>query len=270
MKREYGSVYKRIALVLLGATTVCLFSACASNDEQVNYENIGNIVENTKEDESGNGVQLSEESTEQPQISPDISSEQPQIPTNENSEQQNNISNEQSDNLSAEDKFKTILLGNGKFVSTEGQNRELTLETVGEAVTDDDSVAVKATQFTIIDLDGDRENEVVLWIQINGVVDYGYEILYFQDGEVHGYTLPYRSFMSVKTDGTFTFSDSAADSGIGKLRYSTDGYVIENIIDEAYSEEEINTAMNQQDAKTDVDWYDLSVDSVNIAFESMF
>lgn len=266
MKREYGNVYKRIALVLLGATTVCLFSACASNDEQVNYENIGNIVENSKEDESGNEVQLSEESTEQPQISPDISSEQPQIPTNENSERPNNIYNEQSGNLSAEEKYKAILLGNGNFISTEPQKQELSLETLGEAVTDDDSVTVKATQFTIIDLDGDGENEVVLWIQINGVVDYGFEILHFQDGEIYGHTLPYRSFMSVKADGTFTFSNSAADSGIGKLRFSADGYDIENIIGEAYSEEEINAAMNQQDEKTDVDWYDLSVDNVNIAF----
>lgn len=270
MKGEFGSIYKRIALVLLGAAMVCLFSACTSNDEEANYENIGSVFGNSKEDESGNGDQLSEVSTEQPQISPDIRSEQPPIPTNENSEQLNNISNGQSDNLSAEEKYKAILLGKGKFVSIKDQNRELTLETIGEAVTDDDSVTVKATQFTIIDLDGDGENEVVLWIQINGVVDYGFEILHLQDEDVYGYTLPYRSFMSVKTDGTFTFSNSAADSGIGKLRFSADGYDIENIIGGAYSEEEINATMNQQDEKTDVDWYDLSVDNVNIAIESKF
>ena len=174
MKCNAGSICKHIFVVLLGAALVCLFSACTSNDEEANYENIGNIDENSKKDESDNGVQVSEENTEQPQISPDISSEQPPIPTNENSERPNNISNEQSGNLSAEEKYKAILLGNGNFISTEPQKQELSLETLGEAVTDDDSVTVKATQFTIIDLDGDGENEVVLWIQINGVVDYGY------------------------------------------------------------------------------------------------
>ena len=103
MKREFGSIYKHMFVVLLGVVMLCLFSACASNDEEVNYENIGSAVENSKEDESGNGDQLSEVSTEQPHISPDISSEQPPIPTNENSERPNNIPNEQSDNLSAYD-----------------------------------------------------------------------------------------------------------------------------------------------------------------------
>ena len=242
---------------------ICLFSACASNDGEANYENIGSAVENSEEDESGNMDQPSEVSIEQPQISPDISSEQPQIPTNENNEQPNNISSEQSNHLSAGEKYKAILLGNGQFISTEFPNKQLSLETIGEAVTDDDSVTVKATQFTIIDLDNDGENEVVLWIQINGIVDYGFEILHYQDGEVYGYTLPYRSFMSVKADGTFTFSDSAADSGIGRLRFSTDGYMIENIIDEAYLEEEKNAAMSKQETKTDAEWYELSAENIN-------
>lgn len=113
MKRDFGSRYKHIFVALIGAAMVCLFSACASNDEEANYENIGSAVGNSKEDESENGDQLSEVSTEQPQISPDISSEQPPIPTNENSERPNNISNEQSGNLSAEEKYKAILLGIG-------------------------------------------------------------------------------------------------------------------------------------------------------------
>lgn len=272
MKHEFGSIYKRIALVLLGAAMLCLFSACSSNDDGTNYENIGSLVENSSVDELGSGDQLPETISKQPQTSPDISGEEEQVLTNENSEQLNNISNEQSENsmLSIGESYKAILLGNGDFISTDLQNRELSIEDIGKAVTDDDSVTVKAAKFTIIDLDDDGESEVVLWIQINGVSDYGFEILHYQEGTIYGYTLPYRTFFNLKTDGTFSFSGSASDFGIGKLRFLVDGYAIENIIEDENSEEEINAAMNQQEAKTDVEWYDLSVDSVDIIFESMF
>ncbi|MCH5270915.1 MAG: hypothetical protein J1E83_09225 [Lachnospiraceae bacterium] len=270
MKRGFGSICKRIAVILLGAALLCLFSACASNsnDKDVNYKTESSAVENSPVDELDNWNQPLEAGTEQPQISPDIISEQSQIPSNENSEQSSNISNEQSENpvLSIGESYKAILLGNGDFISTDLGNKELNIEDIGEVVTDDDSITVQASKFTIIDLDGDGENEVVLWIQINRISDYGFEILHYQEGAVYGYTLPYRTFFNLKTDGTFLFSGGAADPGIGKLRFSMDGYAIESIIGEVYSEEDFNAAISQQEEKMDVDWYDLSVGGVNIIF----
>ncbi len=135
------------------------------------------------------------------------------------------------------------------------------------------------------DLDGDGENEVVLWLQINGASDYGFEILHEQNGEIYGYTLQYRTFMNLKTDGTFLFSGGAADSGIGKISFSETGY---SIIGQAYSqseydanneltvqyfvndascsEDEFHDAMNAWEQKTDVEWYDLSESNINTAF----
>lgn len=281
MRRKF--VCKRIYVILLGAALLCLLSSCASIDEDANYETEGNVVESSSVNELGNGNRIYESSSEQPQASPDVSSEQSQaspdensgqaqVSINEDSEQSNNISNEQVENslLSIGESYKAILLGNGHFISTDLHNKGLSLQDIGEAVTDDDSITVKATQFTIIDLDDDGESEIVLWIQINGISDYGFEILHYQEGAVYGYTLPYRAFMNLKTDGTFLFSGGASDSGIGKLKLSEDGYTVENIIDEAYSEEEFDTAMNQQEIKQDVDWYDLSVNNVNIALEDKF
>lgn len=281
MQRKF--VYKRVYVILLGAALLCLFSSCASIDEDANYETEGNVIESSSVNELGKGNQLSEASNEQPQASPDVSSEQPQVSPDVNSEQvqvsidedsaqSNNISNEQVKSLflSIEESYRAILLGNGHFISTDLQNKELSLQDIGEAVTDDDSITVKATQFTIIDLDDDGESEIVLWIQINGISDYGFEILHYQKGVVYGYTLPYRTFMNLKTDGTFLFSGGLADSGIGKLKLSEDEYAIENIIGEVDLEEEINAAMSWQESKVDVVWHDLSVDSVNIAFEDKF
>lgn len=302
MKHDFCSIGKHTVGFLLGAVMLCLCSGCTSSDEETNYENIGNVIGNPKEDESVNKDQLLETSNSQPQTSPDVSSEkewfptyenneEEQAPSNENSEKEqasadikinehqvstdknigksNNVSNEQvgqNSMFSIEECYKTILLDKGTFICTDLGNKELILSDIGEAVTDDESVAVKATKFTVIDLDGDGEDEVVLWIQLNGITDYGFEILHFQEGAVYGYTLPYRTFFNLKSDGTFSFSGNAADSGIGKLRFSVDGYAIENIMNEAYPEE-TSAVMNQQEAKTDVTWYDLSVDGVNRAFK---
>ena len=122
--------------------------------------------------------------------------------------------------------YKSILLGTSNFICTDLGNKSLNISEIGQAVTDDDSITVNATKFAVTDLDGDGEEEVVLWLQINGVSDYGFEILHEQNGEIYGYTLQYRAFMDLKTDGTFLFSGGAADSGIGKMSFSETGYII--------------------------------------------
>lgn len=156
-------------------------------------------------------------------------------------------------------------------------------------VTDDDSIVVEIPQFAIIDLDNDGENEIVLWIQMNGVSDYGFEILRYQNGVVYGYTLPYRGFMNLKTDRTFLFSGGAADLGIGKLKFSENGYNVDklhysearydsnNELSVQYfgngvpcSEEEFNVIVGNQEEKSNVNWYNLTDDSVNSAFENRF
>lgn len=191
--------------------------------------------------------------------------------------------------LSEEESYKAVLLNNGDFISTDLQNRKLNLKDIKEAITDDESISVAASKFAIVDLGRTGENEVVLWLQINGVSDYGFEILRYQEGAVYGYTLPYREFMDLKTDGTFIFSGGAADSGIGKLEFSNDGYTVDKLYysesqfnsdneqEVQYfangapcSEEDFNSAMSQQVEKNNVGWYDLTNDNVNAAFENAF
>lgn len=283
MYLKFRGLCKRVHVIMLGAVMLCLLSSCATTDgdsAKGGTESTKGPVENSSVCEVDNESQYSEASNSPPQASADV-----------NNEQSNSISdgyNENSSLLTGE-RYKAILLGNGEFLSTDLYNKELSLEDIREAVTDDDSITVKATQFAIIDLDGDGENEIVLWLLINGVSDYGFEILRYQDEKVYGYTLPYRAFMNLKTDGTFEFSGGVADSGIGKLKFLEDGYTIEKLVysdsqynaenelkvqyfayGEACSEEEYNTAMSQQEAKKDVSWYELTADSVNLAFENIF
>lgn len=191
---------------------------------------------------------------------------------------------EQSPELE-ENNYKSILLGKSNFICTDLANKSLNISEIGQAVTDDDSVTVSATKFAIIDIDGDGEDETVLWLQINGISDYGFEILHYQNGEIYGYTLPYSAFMNLKTDGTFLFSGGAADFGIGKIIFSETGYSVSGqaysqsgydsnneltvqyfVNDESCSADEFDNAINSQEQKTDVKWYDLSDDNINAVF----
>ena len=160
--------------------------------------------------------------------------------------------------LGMEERYKAILLGDGDFVNIDRSDQDirLSLENIKEVVSDEDWVTGKVIKFTIVDLDGNGENEIVLWIQSNNGLDYGFEILYFQDQEVYGFTLPYRGFMDLKTDGTFYSSGGLDNRGIRRLRLSERGYTIEEVSDSEFQEE-----------KTDVEWYDLTPDNVELAFK---
>lgn len=291
MKLKSYMKYKRLSLILSVAGLMCLLNACTSNNES-------GVVEDFSVNEIIDENQSSKTSTEQSQVSADASSNQSQTSSDESSEQaqtsadaNNNQSNATSKEnaepcslprasgqgsnasskesaeswpLSMEESYMSILLADGVFISTD-LRRESNLGAIKEVVTDDDSVSVAASKFAIADLDGDGEAEIVLWLQINGISDYGFEILQYREGAVYGYTLPYRAFMDLKTDGTFLFSGGSADSGVGKLEFSENGYTVDKL-----HESDSDNAMRLQEEKSDVEWYDLSVDGVNTAFEKMF
>ncbi len=181
-----------------------------------------------------------------------------------------------------ENSYKSILLGKSNFICTDLANKSLNISEIGLVATDDDSVTISATKFAVIDIDGDGKDEIVLWLQINGISDYGFEILHYQNGEIYGYTLPYRAFMNLKTDGTFLFSSGAADSGIGKMIFSETEYSVSTqtysqsrydsnneltvqffVNEESCSEDVFNDVINDQEQKADVEWYDLSETNVN-------
>ncbi len=298
MKGKLSIIGKRVSMILLGASLMCLLSSCAVNDKSENYENVSDEIETVDLNEIDNEEQHSATENEkeqdtmdagsgQGQVPADIGNEQEQVSADINNEQLNNssVEGDEQSPLSAEDNYKAVLLNNGDFISTDMQNKKMNLTNIKEVVTDDESITVAATKFAVMDLDNDGQNEIVLWIQINGVSDYGFEILRYQEGIVYGYTLQYREFMDLKTDGTFTFSEGAADLGIGKLSFSENGYVIDKLYysesqynsnnelevqyianGTLYSEDEFNNDMSHQGEKSNVKWYDLTPGNVESAF----
>ena len=221
---------KCIYAVLVGMVLMCLLSACTinGNDTDMEFLKTNNLTEN----ELGSGGLPSETDTAGLQAA-----------ENTSGERSSSTASKQDENMPSgmEERYKAILLGDGDFVNIDHSNQDimLNIENIKEVVSDEDWVTAKVTQFTIIDLDGNGENEIVLWIQANERLDYGFEILYFQDQEVYGFTLPYRGFMDLKTDGTFYLSGGMDNRGIRRLRLSDRGYTIEEVSDSESQEEKM-------------------------------
>lgn len=158
------------------------------------------------------------------------------------------------------EEYKAILLGEEDFVAIDFRDgdRSVNVENIGEIVSDED-VAAEVTKFAIIDLDGNGEDELVLWIQWLGDRVFGYEILFYQDQEVYGFTLPDRGFVNPKTDGTFDYLGGIDHSGTGRLQFTEKGH---KIVDVSDSESQVN--------KPDLGWYDLTPESVETVYQNRF
>lgn len=255
--------WKRALAVMLFLAMVCLPGACAADGE----------------------------STTPPAESPTAGNGQPQDSAEGDGAQTGGNSGEtgESSSPSIRERYGEILLNHGNFLSTDLNQKELSLADIREVVSNDDSITANAGKFTVIDLDADGENELVLWLQVNGASDFGFEILHENDGEIYGYTLPYRAFMSLKTDGTFEFAGGSADTGVGRLKFPDGGCTTEDLVyshsepdsageiavqyfagEESCTEEEFHAAVSQQQEKPDVEWYELTQDGVDSAFETAF
>ena len=134
-----------------------------------------------------------------------------------------------SDNTQAKNMLMAVMVGNKDFFET-GLNQELNVRELKNAVTSDNTVTAEVKKFSVIDLDTDGIDEIVLWLSANGDDNYGCEILRYHDAEVYGYLMWYRAFNSLKSDGTFSFSGGAADTGFGRLIFDGKGFRTERIV----------------------------------------
>ncbi len=91
-----------------------------------------------------------------------------------------------------------------------------------------DEIPIIAEEYAFVDLDGDNINELV----VKCTTDYGlYMILHYDSsgGNVYGFSLGARSFMSVKVDGTFMGSGGAMINVISKVSFDKTSMSIDNI-----------------------------------------
>jgi len=218
---------------------------------------------------------------EQSSLSPAVSDSQAPTSTDNQSSLTPDGQSPASQDESPMSKYKAVLQNKARFFCVDA-DKELYISQINQVVSDDSSVKAEVTKFAIVDLEKDSIPEIVLWITVNDNTDFGYEVLSCKDGVVYGYTLWYRSFMNLKEDGTFSFSGGASDYGFGRVAFTDKGCTIDNISycesvydsennltvsyfvnHEKASEEDFQSAMDKQDEKPDVTWYDFIDDNIS-------
>lgn len=131
-------------------------------------------------------------------------------------------------------------------------------------------------KLAIIDLDRDGINELVIHpVNYPGVMDSivyntGYLILRRQGDTVYGYNPNYRGFNQLKADGTFHWSNSAFNNGVGSTQFTEHGFEVKYVTwcdtDSEHNPlffvdgrkatgEEFEAAIAAQDAKPEPTWY---------------
>ena len=140
----------------------------------------------------------------------------------------------------------------------------------------EDNATVTVERYAVVDMDNDAIPEVVLWLSRDGnEYSMGGIVLRYEKAYVSGYSMAYRSMNleTLKTDGTFTWADSAAFSGTGRLDFRWGGtvekinwmdmtsgdYESKYFVDSyAATQEEWENASRVQERKQSVTWYDLA------------
>lgn len=141
---------------------------------------------------------------------------------------------------------------------------------------------VQASEFTVLDLDGDGEREVVVRVIAPAGDMGGYLILRQQAGGICGFPAGSLTLMDLKEDGSFTYSSSAGtEDGVAFLRFGETGYTLDKIIrcqgehfeydtflmgEDPISQEEYLAAASSQEQKPDAVWYALNEANVRRFF----
>ena len=163
------------------------------------------------------------------------------------------------------DVHKSILESKASFQDTTSQKRMFLTDWLKEQNT-------TVTVYTVIDLDGDSESELVLLMATGN-----YLILHRMQNTTYAHHLPYRGFLELKQDGTFCISAGASDWGICRLRFNKDTY--ENvqfaycrteydstteycyINGKSVSKSDFDAYAKQQDQKPDAIWVEHSIEA---------
>ena len=175
-----------------------------------------------------------------------------------------------------------VLTGHNIFWHT-GVQEGMYLSMVGDRCFESDGT-VSFPRFTIADVDQDGNDEIVLAMTVGKNEYYGYLVLKNADDTVWGYEVYYRAMLSLKADGTFSFSSGALDNGFGYkipegdrfhsvgLAESVSSYDnIEYFLNgKKVSESVYRDAIKGQMQKPDAIWYDLTNENLLAICNPMF
>ncbi len=173
--------------------------------------------------------------------------------------------------------YKAVLMNNAAFFGVDNKKDLL----FNDFLTNQElyGATFVASRFAVLDMDGDGVSEVVIELTVNDSPEF-YEVLHFADGKVYGYNVVFRGLEQLKADGTFYYSNGAADGGYGKLKFQPDAYDTEILAytessqtgddltiayfvsNESVTEEAFQTFQTEQDGKSDAVWYEFTAEHI--------
>ena len=194
----------------------------------------------------------------------------------------------EKEGASADEIFKEVLLGNTQFrYSSGGEMRTIAITDV-PALFDAEDPFMKIWEFAVVDLNGDGEEEVILFV-VGAAGDTGGKVILHQVGDtVYGYITDDRTLVDLKTDGTYNFSDptGVTEAGIAAITdFSEIGYTVDKISYETgtyegwnsfvvnhhpATEEEYLDAVSRQEEKQNAEWYDFNKENVNAFLNDVY
>lgn len=132
------------------------------------------------------------------------------------------------------------------------------------------SAGLSIQKYSVIDLNGDNEYEMVLWLDHGNYTDYGFEVLHCENNTVYAYGFPYRGFNDLKADGTYHWSGGAGHHGTAAIDFAGDTYTETNLAycddvtdpktihyyigDRLVTKEEFDLYESEQGGKPDAVW----------------
>ena len=141
-----------------------------------------------------------------------------------------------------------------------------TNKTLQDALNDEFTEGAGYDSFAVLDVDGDGKLDVVLNVTVNGEA-LGYLVLTSADEVICAYGCYYRAMIGLKEDGSFSFSSSAAESGVATFykdenrdaqynvlaesKLDENGNVVYFVNGEAADEDAFTAVINAQNEKAD-------------------
>lgn len=185
------------------------------------------------------------------------------------------ISDERKEDITQ--RYRAILEGAAPFYSVDA-SAQVTVDQLNLTLAGNTESDVKISAFTLADLNGDGEDEVLIWLIVDTNHAFGYTVLHHIDDTVYGYTVPYRSLVDLKRDGTFSFYRNDKRRGSSSMSFSETEYTLEKIsyrdgsdyfVDGASATEaEFSLAVSQQSSKSRAAWYHFNDANIQKQFPS--
>ncbi|HBA49723.1 MAG TPA: hypothetical protein DCZ91_18390 [Lachnospiraceae bacterium] len=180
--------------------------------------------------------------------------------------------------------LKAVLFGDAPFqYCSDGKTASADITDV-PALFDADDPFMKIWEFSVADLDGDGEEEVILSVAGAAGDMGGKVILHRIDDAVYGYSTDNRTLVDLKTDGTYGYSDPTglAETGIAVVTgFSSTGYTVEKLACAAGTYEgwdsfaldrqpagegDFMDMLSQQETKPNAEWHDFTDENIDAIF----